>query len=78
MANSSKEIVTVSVPKGELDNDYTFFEDGKIRHNYDQNANKTGLEAWISSRNIPAGDREKILKECPAEHRAKVSAILKG
>jgi hypothetical protein len=78
MGNPSKEIVTVSVPKGELDNDYTFFEDGKIRYNYDQNANKTGLEAWISARNISTPDREKILKACPAEHRAKVAAILKG
>jgi hypothetical protein len=78
MANSSKEIVTVSVPKGELDNDYTFFEDGKIRHNYDQNVNKTGLEAWISARNIPPADRENILKACPVGLRTKISAILKG
>lgn len=78
MANASKEIVTISVPKGDLDNDYTFFEDGKIRHNYDQNVNKMGLEAWISARNIPAADREKILKVCPAEHRIKIGAILKG
>jgi hypothetical protein len=33
--NGSKEIVTISIPNGDLDNDYTFFEDGKIRHNYD-------------------------------------------
>jgi hypothetical protein len=77
MSNPSKEIVTVSVPKGDLDNDYTFYEDGKIRHNYDQSAYKTGLEAWISARNIPAADREKILKECPAEFKTKIAAILK-
>ena len=78
MSNLSKEIVTISVPKGELDNDYTFFEDGKIRHNYDQSLNKTGLEAWISGRNIPAADKEKILKECPSQFKIKITALLKG
>jgi hypothetical protein len=77
MSNASREIVTISVPKGELDNDYTFFEDGKIRHNYDQSVYKTGLEAWINARNIPAGDKEKILKECPPQHKIKIAAILK-
>ncbi|MFT3855876.1 MAG: hypothetical protein QM733_24585 [Ilumatobacteraceae bacterium] len=73
----SKEIVTISVPKGDLDNDYTFFEDGKIRHNYDQSAYKLGLEAWISPRNIPDSDKEKILKACPLTFKIKITAILK-
>jgi hypothetical protein len=75
--NSSKEIVTISIPKGDLDNDYTFFEDGKIRHNYDQHANKLGLEAWITPRKIAEADKEKILKACPQELKAKIGAILR-
>jgi hypothetical protein len=75
--SGSKELVTISVPKGDLDNDYTFFEDGKIRHNYDQNINKMGLEAWITPRSIPESDREKILKACPLQFRAKITALLK-
>ena len=78
MSNPSKEIVTISVPKGDLDNDYTFFEDGKIRHNYDQSAYKTGLEAWITARGIPPAERDRILKECPAEFKTKVAGLLKG
>jgi hypothetical protein len=73
----SKEIVTISVPKGELDNDYTFYEDGKIHHVYDQSIYKPNLEAWITARNISPADREKILKECPQEHKSKIAAILK-
>jgi hypothetical protein len=75
--NGSKEIVTISVPKGELDNDYTFYEDGKIRHNYDQNATKTSLEAWISARIILDADKEKILKSCPQEFKNKITTILR-
>ena len=75
--NGSKEIVTISVPKGDLDNDYTFFEDGKIHHNYDQNATKTGLEVWISARNIPDNDKEKILKACPLQFKTKITTILR-
>jgi hypothetical protein len=74
--NGSKEIVTISVPKGDLDNDYTFFEDGKIRHNYDQSTTKTGLEGWVSARNIPDADKEKILKACPLQFKTKITAIL--
>lgn len=75
--NGSKEIVTISIPKGDLDNDYTFFEDGKIRHNYDQNANKFGLEAWITPRSIADSDKEKIIKASPLQFKAKITAILK-
>lgn len=75
--NGSKEIVTISVPKGDLDNDYTFFEDGKIRHNYDQNVNKMGLEAWITPRSIADSERDKILKACPAEFKIRITALLK-
>jgi len=75
--NGSKEIVTISVPKGDLDNDYTFFEDGKIRHNYDQNVNKMGLEAWITPRSIADSERDKILKACPPEFKIRITALLK-
>ncbi|TDW95891.1 hypothetical protein [Dinghuibacter silviterrae] len=75
--NGSKEIVTISVPKGDLENDYTFFEDGKIRHNYDQNENKRDLEAWITPRSIADGDKDKIIKACPLQFKAKITALLK-
>ena len=75
--NGSKEIVTISVPKGDLDNDYTFFEDGKIRHNYDQNSNKLGLEAWITPRSIADSEKDKIMRACPPELKIKITAILK-
>ncbi|MBS1665278.1 MAG: hypothetical protein JST68_29805 [Bacteroidetes bacterium] len=75
--NGSKEIVTISVPKGDLDNDYTFFEDGKIRYNYDQNDNKRGLETWISASRITDSEKDKILKACPLQFKAKISALLK-
>ena len=73
----SKEITTVSIPKGDLDNDYTFFEDGKIRYNYDQSDNKRGLETWITANRISDSDKEKILKACHLQYKAKISAILK-
>ena len=73
----SKEIVTISVPKGDLDNDYTFFEDGKIRHNYDQSQYKLGLEQWISAGRIESAEKERILKACPLQFKVKITAILK-
>ena len=73
----SKEIATVSIPKGEFENDYTFFEDGKIRHNYDQHANKLDLEEWLSPGNISDAEKEKIIKACPLQYKARIPAILR-
>ena len=75
--STSKEIVTISVPNGQLDNDYTFFEDGKIRHNYDQSIYKSNLEAWLNAGNISDAEKANILKECPSEFKAKITALLK-
>ena len=75
--NGSKEIITISVPKGDLDNDYTFFEDGKIRYNYDQSDTKRGLETWISANRITDSEKDKIIKACPLQFRIKIKAILK-
>lgn len=77
MNSISKEIVTVSVPNGDLDNDYTFFEDGKIRHNYDQSVYKLGLEAWLRPSNITDREKQKIIKECPQQFKLKITALLK-
>ena len=75
--NAAKELVTISVPKGDLESDYTFFEDGKIRHNYDQSDNKRDLEAWLSPSRIPDSEKEKILKACPQEFKTKITTILR-
>ncbi len=77
MGISGKEIVTISVPNGELDNDYTFFEDGKVRRNYDQSVYKTGLEAWLNASTLPDSDKEKILKACPGEYKIRIKALLR-
>jgi hypothetical protein len=78
MSKVSKEIVTISIPKGELENDYTFFEDGKIRHNYDQSVYKLDLETWLSVRQISDAEKQKILKACPPAFKIRITAILKG
>lgn len=77
MSYTSKEIVTISIPNGQLDNDYTFFEDGKIRHNYDQSIYKPNLESWLNASNISDTEKTKILKECPPEFKAKITSLLK-
>ncbi len=77
MPIAGKEIVTISVPNGELDNDYTFFEDGKVRRNYNQSVSKTNLEAWLNASTLPDSDKEKILKVCPAEYKIRIKTLLR-
>ncbi len=77
MGITGKEIVTISIPNGELDNDYTFFEDGKVRRNYDQSIYKPNLEAWLNAATLPNNDKEKILKACPAEYKSRIKTLLR-
>lgn len=72
----SNEIVTISVPKGQLDNDYTFYADGKIKHSYDQSAYKLNQEAWITASALDDQEKKKILQQCPAAHKLQIAAIL--
>ena len=74
MAN---EICTIDIGNGFLDSNYTFNEDGSIKHFYDQNMYKLNQERWVDANEISASDKEKILKNCAEEYRQIIQHILK-
>ena len=67
--------------KGQCDNNYRFYEDGTIEHEYDLSVKKYNLVSKIQSSEIEERDRIAILakiNECPAEWQTFVSELLKN
>ena len=70
------EICTISIGKGVLDDDYTFYEDGRIFHFYDQSAFKLNQEKWITADEIADHTKTKILDKCNEEFKGRIKDIL--
>lgn len=63
--------------KGYLDNDYYFYEDGRILHQYDRTQNKLNIEEYVNAKDISERERKIIIENCPNEHLDKIKKILK-
>lgn len=78
---NSKELWLCSLPmrKGILDDDYRFFEDGTIIHEFDKSQYKLedlNLQKKILAKDIPTNVKLQIIELCPLELKAKISQIL--
>lgn len=71
-----KEICSISIGKGILDDDYTFYEDGTIKRFYDQNQFKFNLEEWVTHEQIGDHIKQKLLDKCEELHKEQVRTIL--
>ena len=69
-------ICTIDLSKNQLDNEYTLFESGRIRHFYDQNPFKLNVEKWHTAKELPEEIKVLFLKDCPTEIKEKVQKLL--
>lgn len=63
--------------KGILDDDYYFYEDGRILHSYDKTQTKINLEEYVSAESISEEKRQIMLASCPKDKYEIVKRILK-
>lgn len=63
--------------KGILDDDYYFFEDGRILHSYDKTQSKLNIEEYVSADSIPIEKRRAMLEACPDGKYALIKSILR-
>ena len=71
-----KEICRIYIGNGVLDNDYIFFENGKIKNEYDQSTYKYNLEEWVTPSQISDSKKEKLILKCPEKHKERITKIL--
>lgn len=62
--------------KGILDDDYYFFEDGRILHSYDKTQSKLNIEEFISAESIDIHKRQIMLAACPQDKYETIKSIL--
>ena len=70
-----KEICTIEIGRGVLDNGYTIYKSGKIKHCYDQSIYKPNQEAWYDADKIEDNIKKKLMDKCPVEFQEQVRGI---
>jgi hypothetical protein len=70
------KFVLIGIGGPGLDDDYTFYDDGRIWHFYDQSIHKPNQEEWIVESDISDSRKKRILEKCPEEFKEKIKKIL--
>lgn len=63
--------------KGIFDDDYYFYEDGRILHSYDKTQTKLNIEEFVSPESIDISKRQIMLSACPQDKYDTIKRILK-
>lgn len=68
----------MSMRKGDLDDDYIFYEDGTIVHEYDKSRYPGGynLKEVVNPNQIDDSKKQKILADCPETIKETVAKML--
>ena len=62
--------------KGEFENEYYFYDNGRILHVYDKSKTKVNIEEFVSASNIPEHERQQLINACPDEFKEKIINML--
>lgn len=71
---------SLPMKKGVLDNDYAFYEDGTIVHEYDKSIYRLedmNLETQVSADFIQDDIKHKIIEQCPENLKERIISMLK-
>ncbi|MBD5371596.1 MAG: hypothetical protein HDR80_10755 [Bacteroides sp.] len=63
--------------KGILDDDYYFYEDGRILHSYDKTQSKLNIEEYVTPEAIDLCKKQTMLAACPKDKVETIKRILK-
>ena len=70
-----REICTIYLGSSMLDDDYTLYEDGRVKHYYDRNAWSLNNEEWLDPSKITDSIKQKLFEKCPEESKEKVKKL---
>lgn len=71
-----KEICTISIASNWLGDEYTFYEDKKIKRIYDNHSLSVNRTEWLQPNEISKQNKDKLIKNCPEEFKEQIMHIL--
>jgi hypothetical protein len=71
-----KEICTISITTNWLGDEYTFFENDKIKRVYDNNSLSSDVTEWLEPVQISKQNKDKLIRNCPEEFKERIMLIL--
>ncbi len=71
-----KEICTISITSNWLGDEYTFYEDDKIKRKYDNHSLSSDVTEWLEPKQISKQNKDKLIKNCPEEFKERIMLIL--
>ncbi|MFY7814099.1 hypothetical protein SAMN05421846_101497 [Chryseobacterium taeanense] len=71
-----KEICKVSISTSFLGDEYTFYENDKIKRVYDNNSLSSDVTEWLEAKQISKQNKDKIIRKCPEEFKERIMLIL--
>jgi hypothetical protein len=71
-----KKICTIYLGSSMLDDDYTLYEDGRVKHFYDRNQWSLNNEEWLDASKISNSIKQKLLEKCPEEAKEEAKKLL--
>jgi hypothetical protein len=71
-----QEICTISIGQDGLNDDYTFYENGRVHRYFTSSLYGTTNKEWIGGQEITKPNKEKLRQACDAEFLAKIERIL--
>jgi len=71
-----KEICTIKIASTWLGDEYTFYEDQKIKRVYDNHSLSANRTEWLQPNEISKQNKDKLIKNCPEEFKEQVMHIL--
>ncbi|MEA5551656.1 hypothetical protein VB713_11810 [Anabaena cylindrica UHCC 0172] len=72
----AKEICTVYLGTSMKDDDYTLYEDGRVKHYYDENMWKHSLTEWHEAKSLSSDKKEALLNKCSEDMKEKAKKLL--
>jgi hypothetical protein len=71
-----QEICTIYLGSSMLDDNYTFYKEGKVKHYYDRNAWSLNNEEWLDPSEITDSIKHKLFENCPEKSKEEVRKLL--
>ncbi|MCS3531399.1 hypothetical protein [Chryseobacterium sp. JUb7] len=71
-----KEICKISIANNWRNDEYTFYENNKVKRFFDNNSLSSDVTEWLDPSTISKQNKDRLIKKCPEEFKEKIMQIL--